>query len=213
MRRLVALVLFAAFAATAHSATREEELARLAALDEQAAKAQNAGDFKEAERLHRAVVEGLRRVPDIPPQEEARARNNLASALNLLGRPKQALLQLERAQALLAEHPSRDPGVYFALHCNFGGSYALQRKWAAAEQRYRQGIEGLAKAGINDRLYLFQADAGLAYVYWKTGRLAEAKPRYESALKVLRQIAPPGHPLIKQWEQEYRAVVRQLAVK
>jgi len=57
---------------------------------------------------------------------------------------------------------------------------------------------------------LFEADAGLAYVYWKTGRLAQAKSRYESALQFVRTFAQPTHPVLQRWEQEYQAVMQEL---
>src|SRR5262249_49156471 len=85
------------------------ELSRLGALHEQAAAAQNAGDYKEAERLHRAVVDRASRIPEFPPSELARQLSNLASVLTLEGRPDEAIPLLRRAQTLLTEQPSNDP--------------------------------------------------------------------------------------------------------
>jgi hypothetical protein len=47
-------------------------------------------------------------------------------------------------------------------------------------------------------------------VYWKTGRLAEAKSRYEAALQFVRTLVPPTHPVVRRWEQEYQAVMKEL---
>ncbi len=185
-------------------------IAQVAALHQQAVAAQNAGNYEEAERLHRGVVEGIARIPDFPANEQARQLSNLASVLNLRGKPAEALPLLQQAQSLLAKQPSRDPAQYSTLHFNLGRTYSLQGKWAAAERQYQQGVEALVKAGVSDRAYLFEADAGLAYVYWKTGRLAQAKSRYESALQFVRTFAPPTHPVRKRWEGEYQAVVQEL---
>ncbi|MBI3940319.1 MAG: tetratricopeptide repeat protein [Acidobacteria bacterium] len=111
---------------------------------------------------------------------------------------------------LLARQPSQDPAQYSTLHFNLGKAYALQQVWKSAEQQYNEGIEVLTKAGVSDRMYLFEFDAGLAYVYWKTGRLAEAKSRYEAALEFVRAFAPPTHPVRHRWEQEYQSVLKEM---
>src|SRR6266851_9061595 len=91
------------------AAGADSELAQVAALHQQAAAAQNAGNYEEAERLHRGVVEGIARIPDFPANEQARQLSNLASVLNLRGKPAEALPLLQQAQSLLAKQPSRDP--------------------------------------------------------------------------------------------------------
>ena len=80
-------------------------MSRIAALHQQAVAAQNAGNYTEAERLHRAVLDGINRVPGFPKNELARALSNLASVLNLRQRPDEALRLLRRAQTLLTEQP------------------------------------------------------------------------------------------------------------
>ncbi len=196
----IATTLFASQSA----AEADREISKLATLHQQAVAAQNAGNYKEAERLHRAVVERMVLIPDFPVNEQARQLSNLASALNLRGKPTEALPLLHRAQGFLAKQPSEDPAQYSTLHFNLGRTYALQRAWASAEQQYIEGIEVLTKARVSDRTYLFEADAGLAYVYWKTGRLAEAKSRYEAALQFVRTFAPRSHPVLTRWEREYQ---------
>lgn len=187
------------------------DIAEVAALHQKAVTAQNAGSYEEAERLHRRVVEAIAGIPDFPPNEQARQLSNLASVLNLRGKLNEALELLERAQGLLAKNPSRDPAQYSTLHFNFARNYALRGRWLSAEQHYKEGLAVLTQAGVTDRAYLFEADAGLGYVYWKSGRLAEAKSRYESALAFVRTFVPPGHPVRRRWEQEYQAVVKELA--
>jgi len=192
------------------SAEENSEISELAALHQQAVAAQNAGNYEEAEHLHRAVVEKMVRIPNFPANEQARQLSNLASVLNLRGKPTEALPLLRRAQGLLRKQPSEDPAQYSTLHFNLGRTYALQRAWTSAEQQYNEGIEVLTKAGVSDRKYLFEADAGLAYVYWKTGRLAEAKARYEAALQFVRTFASATHPVLRRWEREYQAVMKEL---
>jgi tetratricopeptide (TPR) repeat protein len=189
---------------------KSREIARLADLHQRAVAAQNAGNYEEAERLHRKVVEGMERIPDSPANERARQMSNLASALNLLGRPAEALELLKRAQGLLEKHPSQDPAQDSALHFNLGKSYALQQAWVLAEREYKRGRDILKQAGVSNQLYFFDSDAGLAYVYWKSGRLHEAKSLYEAALRVVHTLVPPTHPIRVQWEQEYQAVVKEL---
>jgi tetratricopeptide (TPR) repeat protein len=189
---------------------KSPEMAEMAALHQKAVAAQNAGHYEEAERLHRQVVEAIAGIPDFAPNEEARQLSNLASVLNLRGKHDEALNLLERAQGLLAKNPSRDPAQYSTLHFNFGRNYALRGQWTSAEQRYKEGIEVLTKAGVTDRAYFFEGDAGLGYVYWKSGRLAEAKSRYESALRFVGTLVPPTHPVRRRWEQDYQAVIKEL---
>lgn len=188
----------------------DREISELAALHQQAVAAQNAGNYEEAERLHRAVVEQMVLIPNFPANEQARQLSNLASVLNLRSKPTEALPLLLRAQRLLKKQPSEDPAQYSTLHFNLGRTYALQRAWARAEQQYQEGIEALTKAGVSDRKYLFEADAGLAYVYWKTGRLVESRARYEAALQLVRTFVPATHPVLRRWEQEYQAVIKEL---
>ena len=207
---LASLGIVATFLSPQAAAEANREISKLAALHQQAIAAQNAGNDVEAEHLHRAVVEQMVRIPNFPANEQARQLSNLASVLNLRGKPTEALRLLHRAQGLLRKQPSEDPAQYSTLHFNLGRTYALQRAWAPAEQQYHEGIEVLTKAGVSDRKYLFEADAGLAYVYWKTGRLAEAKARYEAALQFVRTFAPATHPVLKRWEQEHQAVMKEL---
>ena len=207
---LALLCIAATLLASQSAAKADREISELAALHQQAVVAQNAGNYEEAERLHRAVVERMVLIPDFPANEQARQLSNLASALNLRGKPSEALPLLHRAQGLLAKQPSEDPAQYSTLHFNLGRTYALQRAWLSAEQEYNEGIEVLRKARVSDRRYLFEADAGLAYVYWKTGRLAEAKSRYEAALQFVRTFAPRTHPVLTRWEGEYQAVIKEL---
>ena len=65
------------------SATGAErpDIARAAALHEKAVAAQNAGNYEEAERLHRKVVEAIARIPDFPPNERARQLSNLLNRI------------------------------------------------------------------------------------------------------------------------------------
>jgi tetratricopeptide (TPR) repeat protein len=144
------------------------------------------------------------------PNELARALSNLASVLNLRHRPDEALPLLRRAQTLLAEQPSSDPAQYSTLHGNFGNAFIEQHQWQAAEREFNQSIAVLTKAGVTDRMYLFEFDYGLGYVYWKTGRLMEAKRHYEAALATVRAISPSSHPVRQRWEQEYAEIVRAL---
>ena len=186
------------------------DIAEVAALHQRAVAAQNAGDYEEAEHLHRKVVEAIGRIPDFPLNEQARQLSNLASVLNLRGKPTEALNLLRKAQSLLAKNPSQDPAQYSTLHFNLGQSYALQGAWKSAEQQFQEGMQVLRSAGVSDQTYFFESDAGLAYVYWKTGRLGEAKSRYESAIRFVRTLVPPTHPVLRRWEQEYQAVMKEL---
>ena len=207
---LASLSIAATFLSPQTAAETNRDISELAVVHQQAVVAQNAGNYEEAERLHQAVVEQMVRIPNFPANEQARQLSNLASVLNLRGEPNEALRLLHRAQGLLRKQPSEDPAQYSTLHFNLGRTYALQRAWAPSEQQYNEGIEVLTKARVSDRKYLFEADAGLAYVYWKTGRLAEAKTRYEVALQFVRTFASASHPVLKRWEQEYQAVMKGL---
>jgi tetratricopeptide (TPR) repeat protein len=204
---VTALVLSGLLACGSPPPVSREELTRL---HQQAVQAQNAGDYEKAEALHRQVVDAMARAPELQPADEARQLTNLASVLNVRNKPVEALALLQRARAMFDAEPSVDPQLRAALHLNLGRSYALMEDWTEAERQYRQGMSLLeARGGPRDAL-AFTADANLAYVYWKTGRLAEAKPLYEEALTHFRRAVGSNHPVVRQWEQEYAALVEQM---
>ena len=65
--------------------------ANLPDLQEEAVEAQNNGRYAEAEEYNRQALKVMETLPDFPPSERARQMSNLASVLNLLGRPNEAM--------------------------------------------------------------------------------------------------------------------------
>lgn len=128
MRSLaVALLLFASTGGKPPALT---PLAKAAELNAEAVEAQNADRYDEAETYRRAMLEALKEVPDYPLNEWARQLSNLASLLNLTGRPEEALGLLTEARETLPANPSVDPGQYITLDQNLGRAYALLRELA-----------------------------------------------------------------------------------
>jgi tetratricopeptide (TPR) repeat protein len=178
----------------------------LAELQERAVEAQNEGRYSDAEKYNREALKLMEALPNFPPNERARQISNLASVLNLLGRPKEGLDLLLQAEHLLDEHPSTDPGQYITLDQNFGRSYALQNDWDAAEARYLKALKRLQAADATETGYGAENQLGLAYVYWKTGRLDQAERSYEVALAYFRKEVGPDHPAVKRAESELAEV-------
>jgi tetratricopeptide (TPR) repeat protein len=111
----------------------DANLDRVATLHEQAALAQNAGDYEEAERLHRMVVDTMGKSPDFPLFLQARMYSNLASVLNLSGNSEEALPLLHKAQALLEQDPPREFTQASTLNFNLSRAYALTGQVTEAE--------------------------------------------------------------------------------
>jgi hypothetical protein len=72
--------------------------------------AQNEGRYAEAESYNRETLKLMEALPNFPTNERARQMSNLASVLNLLGRPDEGMKLLFQAEHLLNEYPSEDPG-------------------------------------------------------------------------------------------------------
>jgi tetratricopeptide (TPR) repeat protein len=183
--------------------------ASLALLHQKAAAAQNAGDYETAERLHREVVQ--RMDPQAPGEERALQLVNLSSVLNLRDQPDAAENVLREADALLAGVPDVSPQLRAALHLNRGKSRALQRQWTEAEREYRAGIALLSAMRPRNDLLSFTADANLAFVYWRTGRLMEAQQLYEASLEYFLRAAASDHPVVRQFETEYQQLLREMS--
>jgi tetratricopeptide (TPR) repeat protein len=186
-----------------------QSLEQLAALAERAAAAQNAGNYPEAERLHRQVLEGVSRAPGFPPSERARQMANLASVLNIQGKATEALRLLRSAEELLNSDPSTDPMQLVTLHFNFARSHALQAEWKLAEQSYQSGFRILEKQNALESVRANEGLAGLAYVYGQTGRVLQAKTLYEKVLPYFRQFAGAEHPTVKRWQREYDELTKK----
>lgn len=180
---------------------------QLADLRGRAAAAQNAGDYATAEALHRQVVDETGRTGGRPPGEQALAMINLASVLNVRGNPVEALALLQRAETLMDGRRDVTLQQRAALHVNMGKAYALLEEWDEGERRYREGIAALEAAGPQGDVVRFNIDANLAYVYWKTGRTAEARELYEKSLAFFHRAADPDHPVVQQFEREYAALL------
>jgi tetratricopeptide (TPR) repeat protein len=183
-----------------------QTLEQLAVLAQQAAAAQNAGNYQDAERLHRQVLDGVTSLPGFPPSDRARQMSNLASVLNIEGKAPEALGLLRAAEALLKTNPSTDPAQIVTLHFNFAQSHALQREWNLAEQRYQDGFQILESENALESIQANEGLAGLAFVYGHTGRVAQAKTLYEKVLPYFRQLAGADHPTVKRWQHEYDAL-------
>ena len=143
----------------------DANLDRLAALHEQAAIAQNTGDYEEAERFHRMAIDTMGKIPDFPLFQQARMYSNLASVLNLRGNADEALPFLNRAQDLLEQDPPRDFTQASTLHFNLSRTYALTGQLTEAEDEHQQGMEILETNGAQGGILLADADAKLAYIY------------------------------------------------
>lgn len=202
-----------AIAGSLPACAREAPLdhAGLALLHKEAVTAQNAGDYEAAERLHREVVERID--PQAPANERALQLVNLASVLNLRDQPDAAKNVLREAEALLAQAPAPDTDAQLrgALHVNRGKAHALLREWDDAEREYRAGIAILGAMRPRNDLLSFMADANLAFVYWRTGRLVEAQKLYEASLEYFLRAAALEHPVVRQFEDEYKQLMSELS--
>jgi hypothetical protein len=186
--------------------SRDSAGAGLANLQEKAVVAQNEGRYAEAESYNRETLKLMETLPNFPQNERARQMSNLASVLNLLGRPNEGIAVLLQAEHLLNEYSSIDPGQYITLDQNFARSYALQKDWNAAEARYLSASEKLKAANAVATGYGAENELGMAYVYCKTGRLEQADRSYELALAYFRKEVGPKHPAVQRMEAELAQV-------
>jgi tetratricopeptide (TPR) repeat protein len=206
LRFLLLALLLLSLAEVACQHSRDSAGAGLAELQEKAVAAQNEGRYAEAEKYNRETLKLMETLPNFPQNERARQMSNLASVLNLLGRPNVGMEVLLQSEHLLNEYPSNDPGQYITLDHNFARSYALQNNWNAAEARYRSALEKLKAANAIETGYGAENDLGMAYVYWKTGRLEQADRSYERALAFFRKEVGSRHPAVQRMEAELAQV-------
>ena len=172
--------------------------------------AQNAGRYVEAEKYDRETLKLMRALPNFPQNERARQLSNLASVINLLERPDEGMKLLFQAEHLLNEYPSEDPGQYITLDHNFARSYALLEDWNAAEARYSNALKKLKAAHAVETGYGAENDLGMAYVYWKTGRLEQAEGNYERALAYFSREVGLQHPAVERMEAELAQVKSEM---
>lgn len=174
----------------------------LEVLSRSAAKAQNAGDYAEAEKHHRALLDKMSHVLNFPASERARQMSNLASVLNLRGAPAEAEKLLLDAQIILNDHPSDDPVQYAVLYGNLAMSQKQQARFAEAEKNYSRALEILGKQAGQD-VHVASCKAGLASIWAQTGRRSEALRYYQESLSVFRKFGGASHPVVKRIEAEY----------
>jgi len=211
MKRLLGLYLLIFSWACAQEPS-DAAWARVAELRTRAAEAQNAGEYVEAEKYHRATLETAGEIPDFPLNERARLLSNLASALNLLGRPDEALKLLSDAEMLLQTNPSNDPGQYITLDHNIGRAHALGEDWEEAEIRYSSARDLIDAANAAETFYGAENHLGFAYVYWNTGRLEQAEASYKLAVAHFHEWLGPTHPVVQRMEAELAEVQSETRV-
>src|ERR1700680_5287563 len=106
LRFLLVALLVLALVEIACQRSRDSAGAGLAELQEKAVEAQNEGRYAEAETYNRKTLKLMETVPNFPQNERARQMSNLASVLNLLGKPDEGMEVLLQAEHLLNDHPN-----------------------------------------------------------------------------------------------------------
>jgi tetratricopeptide (TPR) repeat protein len=175
-----------------------------------AVEAQNAGDYEAAESFHRKTLEAVKQMPGYPINERARVMSNLASVLNISGKPRDALALLVPASEILVEHPSQDPGQYIMLTINTGRALALLDRLEEAEVHFLEALSRTEAADAMGTMYGAEARAGYAYLLSRTNRQAEAVEGYQFALDFWSTRLPEDHALVQDLQRELQKAMSDL---
>ena len=178
----------------------------------QAVRAQNDGDYATAEEFLRKALKAITEIPDFPPNERARQMSNLASVLNLAGKPDDALDLVLPAAVILQQHSSDDPGQYIVLDLNTVRAYALLKRYDEALLLCRRALARVDDANAMGTMYGAEAKAAHAYVLLKTGEYREAIAAYEFAMNFWKSRLSENLPLRQNLREEL-GEARSLALR
>jgi len=187
----------------------ERFLQMLGALDQQAAQAQNEGNYTQAVKSRRQLISLMEQV-NFRPSEIARQLSNLASVLNILGQPVEAQTALEMALELLNRNPTNDKVQMAVLQGNLGEALFKQGEFESARVRFKNELDILRELSMENTHFAASARIGIGSIEAKLGNYNEALAHYEFAIPILRSISDDSHPVTSRVLGEYEEI-RQIA--
>lgn len=149
------------------------------------------GEYPEAERLRRHILESRLRVLGEEHELALQAMNNLGLLLWKDGRAKEAEPLLQRAVQV---HRRIFDDEYLVAMGNLALALSTQGKLAEAEPLYRALLKSARTR--QDDVYLAQTLGNLAWHYLDMGKPAEAEPMFREALDLRRRVHGETHPQI-----------------
>ncbi|WP_261841856.1 tetratricopeptide repeat protein [Aliamphritea ceti] len=209
---LISLFLFLAFNVHAQDDATKSFIQVMGALNQQAAQAQNQGDYAQAEESRRQLVSLMEQV-NFRPSEIARQLSNLASVLNLINKPKDAQVELERALELLDSNPTSDRLQLAVLNGNLGEALLKQGVYDSARTRYEIELDILRDLSMENTHFSASARIGIGAIEAELGNVDEALGHYEFAIRIFRSLSDDSHPVTSRVLGEYEELQRKAEVR
>ena len=189
----------------------EADFLRYESLYQKAAIAQNMGDYVEAERWHREVLNQIIKLTGIPAYVYIQARYNLASAIYFQGRLDEAEQLLVEAQDILEANPQTSPLIKAYLLVNIGTLKTKQGEFVEAEKTLMKSLSIFEDTVGPRDLGIAEIEIALAKLFAKLGKLKKAVGYYRHALSVFADNGfDDSIPFIREAKSEYQLLVEQL---
>ncbi len=149
------------------------------------------GNFEEAERLHRASMEGARTGYGEDHFAVGLQAAHLALDLHLQQRNDEALEYLAIGETLIPPKLGMDHIFMATLHTNKGLVLMEKGRFNEAEESFARAIEIYLATGMEeDHITVMYPKLGLGRLYLKQERFDEALPLLKTALNVRREEMP-----------------------
>lgn len=205
MRILAILSIVFAFSAHAQDDAADRIMQLMGSLSQQAAQAQNEGNYAQAKESRRQLISMMEQV-NFRPAEIARQLSNLASVLNILDEPEEAQIALEKALELLDANPTNDRVQIAVLHGNLGEALSKQGEYELAREQYESELETLQELTMENTHFAASARVGIGKIEVQLGNFDEALTHYEFAIPIFRSISEDTHPVTSRVLREYEDI-------
>jgi CHAT domain-containing protein/tetratricopeptide (TPR) repeat protein len=156
-----------------------------------------AGNFGEAERLHRQVLALYEKILAPDDARLGTVLNNLGDVYRLQGRSAEAEPLLRRSLAI-AEKTWPEAGSVALSLINLGHALMGQGKLEEAEAIYLRSLAIRQKEGDPDNLEVARTIKALGNLYSAQQRYAEAEDALKRALAIRRKKLGPNHPEVSE---------------
>jgi tetratricopeptide (TPR) repeat protein len=206
LRLLTLLFVLTAHAATAEVSGDPKAASGPTVLITEANSAQNVGDYVASEQARRRAIL-MMIAAEAPPVEMARQLSNLASVLNINGKPVEAEKLCREAEALLTYYPTEDHVQLAALRGNLAEALRRQHQLDEARKKFEDALKILSTISLGDSHFAASNIIGLGAIEAELGNSDEAVAYYERALPVLIAIGGKDHPLIQRYVSEYKTLL------
>lgn len=167
--------------------------------------ARSLGDWDAA--LHAATAAAAAWAPfsESHPLWVANALNNVGEGLRLIGRPREAVVQYDRALALATPLSSAKDTSLGTMHNNRGAALVDAGEYGAAEQAFAQGVEHLR--GLASPRQLGLIEFNLAIIAFAREQHDHALRRYQSAEASMTEYDDPASKRVRLMARQGRSGV------